>query len=145
MKLFTIGFTKKSAERFFSLLIASGVNRVLDIRLNNTSQLAGFAKKDDLKYFLNQIGNIDYHHFPELAPTPDIMDGFKKQKGSWQTYEKQFLQLLSQRRVEQTIPKNLLDKGCLLCSEEQPAKCHRRLVAEYFQKQWPDIEIVHIE
>jgi uncharacterized protein (DUF488 family) len=144
MKLFTIGFTKKSADKFFSMLTDAGVRRVIDIRLNNTSQLAGFAKKDDLIYFLKKIGDIDYTHRPELAPTQDIMDAFKKKKGSWEIYEKKFLALLAERGVEETIPNKTLDGGCLLCSEEKPQKCHRRLVAEYFRKKWPEIEIVHL-
>jgi uncharacterized protein (DUF488 family) len=144
MKLFTIGFTKKSAENFFTMLCDAGVKRIIDIRLNNTSQLAGFAKKDDLQFFLKRIGSIEYVHLAELAPTKDIIDEFKKHDGSWETYEKKFRTLLSERRVEETIAKTILDSGCLLCSEETPAKCHRRLVAEYFKKRWPDIEIVHL-
>ena len=144
MKLFTIGFTKKSADKFFSMLTDAGVRRVIDIRLNNTSQLAGFAKKDDLIYFLKKIGDIDYTHRPELAPTQDIMDAFKKKKGSWEIYEKKFLALLAERGAAETIPRKMLDGGCLLCSEEKPQKCHRRLVAEYFRKKWPEIEIVHL-
>jgi uncharacterized protein (DUF488 family) len=144
MKLYTIGFTKKSAEKFFSMLNDAGVQRVVDIRLNNTSQLAGFAKKEDLVYFLKKIGDIDYTHRPELAPTQDIMDAFKKKKGSWEIYEKQFRALLTQRAVEDTIPRKMLDGACLLCSEEKPQECHRRLVAEYFRDKWPEIEIVHL-
>lgn len=144
MKLFTIGFTKKTAEKFFGMLNEVGVKRVVDIRLNNTSQLAGFAKKEDLVYFLKTIGDIDYTHRPELAPTQDIMDAFKKNKGSWEIYAKKFRALLAQRAVEDTIPRKLLDGACLLCSEEKPQKCHRRLVAEYFREKWPEIEIVHL-
>lgn len=144
MNLYTIGFTKKSAEKFFNMLIDTGVQRVIDIRLNNTSQLAGFAKKDDLIYFLSKIGDIDYTHRPELAPTQEIMDGFKTKKGAWEVYEKKFLALLAQRSVEDAIPKKMLDGACLLCSEEKPQKCHRRLVAEYFREKWPEIEIVHL-
>ncbi|MEJ2169158.1 MAG: DUF488 domain-containing protein [Desulfobacterales bacterium] len=144
MKLYTIGFTKKSAEKFFSMLNDAGVQRVVDIRLNNTSQLAGFAKKEDLVYFLKKIGDIDYTHRPELAPTQDIMDAFKKIKGSWEIYEMLFRALLTQRAVEDTIPRKMLDGACLLCSEEKPQECHRRLVAEYFREKWPEIEIVHL-
>ena len=144
MNLYTIGFTKKSAEKFFNVLIDAGVKRVIDIRLNNTSQLAGFAKKDDLLYFLTKIGDIDYTHRPELAPTQEIMEGFKKKTGSWEIYEQKFLALLAQRGVEGAIPKKMLDDACLLCSEEKPQKCHRRLVAEYFRGKWPEIEIVHL-
>ena len=144
MKLFTIGFTKKSAEKFFTLLSDAGVKRDIDISLNNTSQLAGFAKKDDLCFFLNRVGHIDYVYVSELAPTQDIIDAFKKHKERWETYEKKFKMLLLERRVEEMISRSLLDGGCLLCSEESTAKCHRRLVAEYFRDRWSDIEIVHL-
>jgi uncharacterized protein (DUF488 family) len=144
MKLFTIGFTKKSAEKFFDLLNSAGVRRIIDIRLNNTSQLAGFAKKDDLIYFLKMIGDIDYVHMPELAPTREILDEYKKKSGSWDTYEQKFLNLMAERGVYKTVVKKDLDGGCLLCSEALPPKCHRRLVAEYFRNQWPEIDIVHL-
>ena len=144
MKLFTIGFTKKSAEKFFGLLSEAGVKKIIDIRLNNTSQLAGFAKKDDLIYFLKMIGGIDYVHLPEFAPTQEIMDEYKKKKGSWDTYEKNFMALLAKRAADSAVLKSDLDGGCLLCSEEKPQQCHRRLVAEYFSQKWPEIEIVHL-
>ena len=144
MKLFTIGFTKKSAEKFFDLLNSAGVRRIIDIRLNNTSQLAGFAKKDDLIYFLKMIGDIDYVHMPELAPTREIRDEYKKKSGSWDTYEQKFLNLMAERGVDKTVVKKDLDGGCLLCSEALPQKCHRRLVSEYFRNQWPEIDIVHL-
>jgi uncharacterized protein (DUF488 family) len=145
MKIFTIGFTKKSAEAFFTRLQGAGVQRLIDIRLNNVSQLAGFTKRDDLKYFTKAICHIDYTHLPELAPTAEILDPFKKRKnGDWLLYEQQFLELLRARRVEEKISRELLDGGCLLCSEETPEHCHRRLVAEYFEDKWGDVEIVHI-
>lgn len=144
IKLFTVGFTKKTAEDFFSRLIRTGVKRVIDIRLNNVSQLAGFAKRDDLRYFLRTIGGIDYIHRPDLAPTQQILDDFKKNKGSWPVYERDFLALLSARGVENGISPELLHEACLLCSEEKPAQCHRRLVAEYFQSQWSGVKIIHL-
>src|SRR5438309_566885 len=98
MKLFTIGFTKKSARRFFELLRESGAKRIVDVRLNNVSQLAGFAKKDDLAFFANEICGMDYVHFPALAPTQEMLDQYKKQSGDWSTYEKHFLELMRQRR-----------------------------------------------
>jgi uncharacterized protein (DUF488 family) len=144
MKLFTIGFTKKSAEIFFTRLKNAGVKRLVDVRLNNVSQLAGFTKKDDLRYFTKAICNIDYVHLPELAPTADILDPYKKAKnGDWQLYESQFLELMQLRHIE-NIPRELLDDGCLLCSEEKPHHCHRRLVAEYLKEHWRDVEIEHI-
>jgi len=145
MKLFTIGFTKKSAEKFFTRLKDAGVRRLVDVRLNNVSQLAGFAKKDDLRYFTKAICHIDYVHLPELAPTAEILDPYKKVKnGDWPLYEKQFLNLMRARQIETTTPRELMDGGCLLCSEEKPHHCHRRLVAEYLQQHWPDVQIEHI-
>ena len=145
IKLYTIGFTKKSAEKFFSLLCKAGIKRVIDVRLSNVSQLAGFAKKDDLRYFLRQICNIDYIHLPELAPSKEILDEFKKNKGAWSVYTTKFLSLLKERQVEETLEKEILDGGCLLCSEESPQNCHRRLIAEYLQEKWDNIEIKHLK
>ncbi len=145
MKLFTIGFTKKSAETFFTRLKDAGVRRLIDIRLKNVSQLAGFAKRDDLSYFTKTICNIEYVHLPELAPTANILDPYKKSKnGDWELYERQFLDLMRARQIEITTPRELLDGGCLLCSEEKPDHCHRRIVAEYLQQHWRDVEIEHI-
>jgi uncharacterized protein (DUF488 family) len=142
--LFTIGFTQKSAEEFFTRLQQAGVRRVLDIRLNNTSQLAGFAKKDDLRYFLKAIAGIDYRHLPELAPTREIMEGFKKRGGGWDRYEREFLELLESRRIGERIRPEDVHMGCLLCSEPAPEHCHRRLVAEYLAARWPDVNVVHL-
>ena len=144
IQLFTIGFTKKSAEEFFTKLSEAGVKRVLDIRLSNVSQLAGFSKRDDLQYFLKTIRDIDYRHLPELAPTKDILEEYRKNKGDWSVYENRFLALLSERKPEERISRAMLDHGCLLCSEDKPENCHRRLVAEYFRKKLGDVEIVHI-
>jgi uncharacterized protein (DUF488 family) len=144
VKVFTIGFTKKKAEAFFTRLMRAGVKRVIDIRLNNVSQLAGFAKRDDLRYFLQAIGGIDYMHRPDLAPTQEILDDFKKNKGSWPAYERDFLALLFARGVEKAVTPELLHEACLLCSEEKPARCHRRLVAEYLRSKWGNVEILHL-
>jgi len=145
MKIFTIGFTKKSAETFFTRLKNAGVKRLVDVRLNNISQLAGFTKRDDLRYFTKAICGIEYVHLPNLAPTSEILDPYKKQKnGDWPLYERQFLDLMRARRIEETISSDLLDGGCLLCSEETPHHCHRRLVAEYLKEKWECVEIEHI-
>ena len=144
MKLFTIGFTKKSARRFFELLRSSGARRIVDVRLNNVSQLAGFAKKDDLAYFAKEVCGIDYLHLPALAPTQEMLDRYKKQGGNWQDYERQFLDLMRQRRIEETISKETVADGCLLCSEDKPHHCHRRLVAEYLKDRWDDVDVVHL-
>ena len=144
MKLFTIGFTKKSAQEFFSRLQNAGVKKVIDIRLNNKSQLAGFAKQDDLKFFLKAIADIEYIHKPELAPIQEILEDYKKRKGSWKDYEKSFTALMKQRKLEMDIDPVELNKACLLCSEDTAEKCHRRLVAEYFQEHFKEIEICHL-
>lgn len=144
MKVFTIGFTQKPARRFFELLKTSGARRVVDVRLNNVSQLAGFAKKDDLAYFLSEICGLDYVHLPELAPTQEMLDEYKKHKGDWGTYERQFLALMRTRRIEATVPRDLIEHGCLLCSEDKPHHCHRRLVAEYLRQHWGDVDITDL-
>ncbi|MBK7416848.1 MAG: DUF488 domain-containing protein [Dechloromonas sp.] len=144
MKVFTIGFTKKNAEQFFGRLKQPGLVRLVDARLNNVSQLAGFTKKDDLRFFLRQIRNIDYLHMPELAPSQDILDDYKKNGGDWATYERKFLALMEKRRVEDNVSKDIINGGCLLCSEPTPEHCHRRLVAEYLKSRWGDLEIVHL-
>ena len=144
IELFTIGFTQKTAREFFTSLKDAGVRRVVDVRLNNNSQLAGFSKKEDLAYFLREIGGIEYVHLPELAPTQDILDAYKKCKGDWEIYEKQFLDLLARRQVGKTIRPDLLDHGCLLCSEHLPHHCHRRLVAEYLNAKWGGIKTKHL-
>ena len=145
MNIFTIGFTKKSAEKFFGLLSNAGVKRIVDVRLNNVSQLAGFAKRDDLRYFAEQLGLIDYIHLPELAPTKEILDEYRKDGLDWTRYESKFLSLMRERRIEKTVPEDLLEEGCLLCSEDKPHNCHRRLVAEYLAEEWGHVEITHLE
>ena len=144
MRLFTIGFTRKSAEEFFGKLRESGAKRIVDVRLNNVSQLAGFSKKDDLAFFLREICEMGYVHLRELAPTQELLDALKKRRGSWKDYEEGFLALLRERRIENTVPRAQLGDGCLLCSEATPEHCHRRLVAEYLRDHWGDIEIVHL-
>jgi len=143
MKLFTIGFTKTTAEGFFSRLSKAKVKKLIDVRLNNVSQLAGFAKKDDLKFFTKTICNAGYEHIPELAPTQSMLDEYKKSKGTWSAYAEKFLNLMAQRKIE-TIDRSRLDEGCLLCSEDKPHHCHRRLVAEYLKEKWGDVEIEHL-
>ena len=144
VQVFTIGFTKKSAEMFFTTLRHAGVRRLVDVRLNNTSHLAGFAKKDDLAYFLKAICGIDYVHVPELTPTPDILNAYKKHNGDWNVYERKFLDLMAKRHIEETVSEELLDRACLLCSEDKPHHCHRRLVAEYLKNKWGNIEVKHL-
>lgn len=144
MKLFTIGFTKKSANAFFTKLRTAGAKRLVDVRLNNVSQLAGFAKRNDLEFFLRELCHMDYLHLPALAPTQDMLDRYKKEKGDWASYEREFLALMAQRKIESTIPRESIDGACLLCSEDKPHHCHRRLVAEYLKEHWGPVEIVHL-
>ena len=144
MNLYTIGFTKKNARRFFELLRESGVKRIVDVRLNNVSQLAGFAKKDDLSFFLDQIGGIGYKHIPELAPEKEMLEDYRKNHKDWTLYEKQFLDLMYTRKIEDKIPKDVIAEGCLLCSEDKPHHCHRRLVAEYLREHWGEVVVKHL-
>jgi uncharacterized protein (DUF488 family) len=144
INILTIGFTKKTAEEFFEALRKGGVTRVVDVRLNNVSQLAGFAKKQDLAYFLDSICGIEYVHEPLLAPTQDMLDDYKKNGGSWDDYEGRFLELMRQRRIEDRISPDTVSHGCLLCSEDKPHRCHRRLVAEYLREHWGAVEIQHL-
>lgn len=144
MRLYTIGFTKNSASQFFETLRAAGVARVVDVRLNNISQLAGFAKKHDLAYFLDKICAIEYGHVPLLAPTQQILDSYKKHGGEWDEYERKFLQLMKERRIETACAQELRDADCLLCSEEKSDHCHRRLVAEYLAAHHDEMRIQHL-
>jgi uncharacterized protein (DUF488 family) len=141
--LFTIGFAHKNAQEFFETLKKAGVKRVIDIRLNNTSQLAGFTKKDDLQYFLKAICNIDYTHELMFAPTKEIFDEYKI-KGDWETLTSRFNALIRERKIEKLFSESELDHSCLLCSESSADKCHRRLVAEYLQSNWGNIRIIHL-
>ena len=144
MKIFTIGFTRKSAREFFGKLRRPGLSRLIDVRLNNVSQLAGFSKRDDLSFFCESILSIPYLHLPELAPTQELLDGFKKNHGDWTQYEAKFLALMAERKVEENLDRAMIDGGCLLCSESTPEHCHRRLVAEYLNEKWGEVEVEHI-
>lgn len=144
MRLFTIGFTKKPAEKFFRLLQNSGANMLVDVRLNNISQLAGFAKRDDLIYFLREICGMEYTHRIDLAPTQSMLDDYKKRGASWAEYEERFLELISQRQIQDTVPWEFIDNAVLLCSEDKPHHCHRRLVAEYLAQHWDRVKIEHL-
>lgn len=146
MKVYTLGYAGKSAEQFFAAIRTAGeVKRVIDVRLRNTSQLAGYTKRDDLRYFLRELCGVEYLHLPELAPTADMLDEYKKGGGGWQRYEGRFLDLLARRAIERNLAKPLLDGGCLLCSEALPHHCHRRLIAEYLAKAWrTDLHVTHL-
>jgi uncharacterized protein (DUF488 family) len=142
--VYTIGFTKKSAERFFGLLRRSSTRSVVDVRLNNVSQLAGFAKRSDLEFFLREICDIGYVHLPLLAPTQEMLDEYKKGGGDWGLYERRFLDLMERRSIEDEVSRDLVEDGCLLCSEDKPHQCHRRLVAEYLRDRWDNFTIEHL-
>ncbi|MET3292965.1 DUF488 domain-containing protein [Brevibacillus fluminis] len=140
----TIGFSKKSLRTFASALQENNVGRLIDIRLQNTSQLAGFSKKDDLEYILELL-NIEYLHELSLAPTESLMKAVKQKEIAWGEFEKTFLDLLQERKVETHMSEWLGDKvPCFLCSEEKPHHCHRKLVVEYLREFDPRIEIVHL-
>jgi len=144
-QVYTIGFTQSSAERFFERLVNSGVRKVIDVRLHNTSQLAGFAKAADLKYFLSRIGDIGYEHQPLLAPTADMLEAYKKLGGHWSDYEVRFLNLMAERRIETLISPQMFEGACLLCSEAKPHHCHRRLVCDYLNSRWNEkLKVCHL-
>jgi uncharacterized protein (DUF488 family) len=146
MEIFTIGFTQSSAEDFFGRLKSRQIERLLDVRLNNRSQLAGFAKRDDLAYFLRELLGARYEHAPLLAPTQEILDAYKKRKNmSWSQYEDRFLRLMSDRGIEDALsPGDFEQRTVLLCSEATPQHCHRRLVVEYLGRHWPNVVAVHL-
>jgi uncharacterized protein (DUF488 family) len=147
MEIYSIGFTQKTASQFFSLLKQHNIRRLLDLRLNNVSQLAGFAKRDDLKFFLHEICNADYIHDPNLAPTQEMLDRYKKEKSPWSEYESAFLSLIAERKIETSVDPSIFNvPTVLLCSEPTPEHCHRRLVLEYLRTHWPhhNIQIHHL-
>lgn len=146
MTILTIGFTQKSAERFFTLLKDAKVETLVDVRLNNVSQLAGFAKRDDLRFFVKEICGAEYVHETVLAPEPEMLKAYQNDAMSWGDYEKRFLDLMAKRRIEAKFSPSDLEKACLLCSEHTPHQCHRRLVAEYLSAQWArPLEVIHLK
>lgn len=145
MDVYTIGFTQKSAAEFFELLKRHGIRRLVDVRLNNSSQLAGFSKKDDLAYFLREICGAEYLHEPLLAPTQELLDTVKKRQGDWADYERRFIALMAERKIEDAIsPALFAIPTVLLCSEPTAERCHRRLVAEYLRAKWGEMRITHL-
>ena len=145
MEVYTIGCTQTTAAEFFGKLKQAGVRRIVDVRLSNTSQLAGFAKRDDLEFFLAEICGAEYVHQPFLAPTQEILDAYKKEKESWEEYERRFLQLLADRHIETAVSPSLFDvPAALLCSEPTADHCHRRLVLEYLHDEWGDVQAIHL-
>ena len=145
MEIYTIGFTKKTAAEFFGSLRQTGIRRLIDIRLNNSSQLAGFTKREDLPFFLREICQAQYVHEPLLSPTQEMLDAYKKRKGSWSDYELRFLALMGERKIEEKLEQRSFEiPTVLLCSEATAERCHRRLVSEYLQAKWGDLKITHL-
>ena len=145
MEIYSIGFTQKSAGEFFGTLKTHGIERLLDVRLNNTSQLAGFAKQADLAYFLREICNCAYEHEPLLAPEQEMLDAYKKRKGDWDKYAEGFLALMRSRSIETAISRDsFAQRTVLLCSEPTAEHCHRRLALEYLQQAWGGVTIRHL-
>ena len=144
IKLYTIGFTGKSAEKFFNLLKEAEVEKIIDTRINNVSQLSGFAKGTDLKFFAKEICKMSYEHEIDFAPTKDLLADYRSKKITWQEYEKEYLNLLDLRKIKSKIEIQKLHKNCLLCSEHTAEKCHRRLLAEYLQQSFNDVEVIHL-
>ena len=141
--LYTVGYTRKPAEQFFDVLKRARVQRVIDVRLNRTSQLAGFAKARDLAYFLQTICGAEYRAVPQFAPTREMLNAYRA-TGDWNTYETEFQALIAQRQIETVVNPVDLHRACLLCAEASPEKCHRRLVAEYLKERYPEIAIHHL-
>lgn len=144
IKLLTIGFTNKSAQKFFELLKKNDVSKIVDTRINNTSQLSGFAKGSDLAYFAKEVGNMDYLHKIDFAPTKELLEKYRKGIITWEEYEPEYLNLLDIRKVGNKINVEELHQNCLLCSEHTPEKCHRRLLAEYIKARFNNVEIIHL-
>ena len=144
--LYTIGFTKKNAEKFFSLLRGAGLRKLVDIRINNSSQLAGFAKGQDLEFFVKEICNAEYLHITDMAPTKELLKDYQDKSIDWMGYTAVFLKILNSRRIAQRYPVDYFDEACFLCTEETPENCHRRLVVEYLKQNNPDkdIRIIHL-
>jgi uncharacterized protein (DUF488 family) len=144
LKVFTIGYGSKNAREFFTILKQAGIRKVIDVRLYNTSQLAGFTKKQDIEYFLQTIVGASYIHLPIMAPTKQLLNDYKKGLISWQQYETQFKSIIAQRQIDKHIIPQDMDMACFLCNEATADNCHRRLVAEYLAGLWPNISIIHL-
>lgn len=145
MEVFTIGFAQKPASAFFGGLKDHGVRRLMDVRLNNKSQLAGFTKQGDLEYFLRELCSATYVHEPLLAPTSDMLKAYRAKQLDWQEYDRLYLKLIGDRHVEDRIERQGFETPTvLLCSELKPDRCHRRLAVEYLARAWGDLQIIHL-
>ena len=145
IKLFTIGFTGSSAEDFFERLRGAGVKKVIDTRLWASSQLAGFAKKKDLPFFVKELAGADYEYRDDLAPTADILKAYKDGKISWDSYEVQYIDLINHRNLANVLSPDEVNEACFLCACKTEHNCHRRLLAEYLQREWKQpLEVAHL-
>jgi uncharacterized protein (DUF488 family) len=145
LTIYSIGFTQRTAQDFFGTLRNAGIRRLMDVRLNNTSQLAAFAKRDDLRFFLREICNADYVHEPLLAPKQEMLDTYRKEKGSWAAYEAGYLALIGERRVEEKLARDSFSvPTALLCSELTAEHCHRRIAMEYLSHAWGGVSLHHL-
>jgi uncharacterized protein (DUF488 family) len=144
IKLYTIGFTNKSAEQFFELLKINRITTIIDTRINNISQLSGFAKGRDLAYFARELGNIEYIHKLDFAPTKELLEKYRKKLITWEEYETEYINLLDTRKICSKINIEQFHQNCFLCSEHTPEKCHRRLLVDYLKSRFNSIEIQHL-
>ena len=143
-RIFTIGYAGKNARQFFTILKQTSIRKVIDVRLCNTSQLAGFTRRQDIEYFLQTIVGAEYIHLPIAAPTKQLLSDYKKGLISWQQYETQFKAIITERQIERHIISQDMDMACFLCSEAEADNCHRRLVAEYLAEHWQNTSIHHL-
>jgi uncharacterized protein (DUF488 family) len=144
IKVFTIGFTGKSAEQFFDLLINAGVKKIIDTRIHNVSQLAGYAKGKDLKYFAREIGKMEYEHRVDYAPTKALLKRYRSKLITWSEYEVEYTRLLDERNILSSTDFKSLHNACFLCSEHMPDQCHRKILAEYLRNHNRKIKIIHL-
>ncbi len=143
-KIFTLGYAGKNAREFFTILNQAGIRKIIDVRLYNTSQLAGFTKRQDIEYFLQAIVGAEYIHLPIMAPTKQLLNDYKKGLINWQQYEKQFKPIIARRQIEKHLVPQDMDMSCFLCSEAEADNCHRRVVAEYLAEHWQNVSIHHL-
>ena len=144
MSVFTIGFTGKTAETFFSTLKESGAKRVVDIRINRTSQLAGFAKEQDMSYFLNKLSNMNYLVNTDLAPTKDLLTSYREREISWEKYSQEYISLIHKRKIIESLGIEYFENSVFMCSEKESERCHRKLLTDLLLEKFPRVEIVHL-
>jgi uncharacterized protein (DUF488 family) len=145
MEIYTIGFTQTNAEHFFDRLVQAKIERLLDVRLKNVSQLAGFAKAQDLPYFLDKLAGVTYEHEPLLAPSEDLLAAYRDRTLTWENYERGFLWLMEDREIQTVLTREDFDaRTVLLCSEATAECCHRRLLGEYLAEHWNDLRMEHL-